>query len=126
MIWSTKDVSEITGASLRQLQWYDEQGYLATPLRGHSRVWDQEALRRVIVLKRIRDGGSNFHPSLKRLKNSILSLRYLLFYRPRPWGSVQLCAASDDPADIIRIATASKDGVLLVELPPLMDPLEKR
>lgn len=56
--YTTKQVAKATGLSLRQLQWWDEKGYM--PCRqviGHKRRWDRSALRLLLIVKALRGKG---------------------------------------------------------------------
>lgn len=52
--FTTREVSEKTGATLRQLQFWDEQGYIIPRREGHSRVYTARQLRTVQKLVNFR------------------------------------------------------------------------
>jgi hypothetical protein len=121
---TTREVMALTGATARQLQYWRHSRFTKSTVcvrAGRVKViYDQTELRRVQVIKRISSsltgiangGRQNRLAPLKRIPEAALTMRYLLF-SPR----LKLIAATDDRAELIRIATAAAHGVLLVELP---------
>lgn len=56
--YTTKEVMGLTGLSLRQIQWWDEKGYVpCRQIIGHKRRWQAEQVRIMTVAKAIRDKG---------------------------------------------------------------------
>ena len=128
MDFTTSEVSRITGASLRQLQHWDECGWIYVRMEGHSRRWSDSALRRAALFARVGMSGiGGILRRLAKLSNAVYSKRFFLFRaiegkdrRGRPTGIAipkSLIAATDDPAEVIRISTAAAHGVMLVEVP---------
>ncbi len=61
---TTKEFAAETGATLRQLQWWDERGIIVPEFHGHRRFWDRRDIpyiRRVVAL-------SGFGIPLNRIK----------------------------------------------------------
>lgn len=54
IVFSSGQVANFTGASLRQLQWWDERGIIKARLEGHCRVWSAETVLRVKLLTELR------------------------------------------------------------------------
>jgi DNA-binding transcriptional MerR regulator len=70
----THEVSNATGASLRQLQWWDERGILkADVVEGHARLYSAETVARAKRLTQLRRAGASLQ-QIRRLK--LLSLDF--------------------------------------------------
>ena len=55
--FSSQDVAEITGVSLRQLQWWDEQGVVSPVQQGHKRIYQLSELVEVGLITELREKG---------------------------------------------------------------------
>ena len=55
--YSSNDVSKMTGVSLRQLQWWDEQGVVSPIQRGHRRMYQLHEVIEVSLITELRDKG---------------------------------------------------------------------
>ena len=55
--YSSNDVSKITGVSLRQLQWWDEQGVVSPVQRGHRRMYQVHEVVEVSLITELRSKG---------------------------------------------------------------------
>jgi DNA-binding transcriptional MerR regulator len=53
----TEDVARLSGVSLRQLQWWDEQGVVSPVHRGHRRLYRTEEVVEVMVIAELRRKG---------------------------------------------------------------------
>jgi DNA-binding transcriptional MerR regulator len=69
-IFSSLDVTRMTGVSLRQLQWWDEQGVVTPQQRGHKRLYQLHEVVEVSVITELRRKGI----SLQKIRRV---LRYL-------------------------------------------------
>ena len=69
-IFSSLDVTRMTGVSLRQLQWWDEQGVVTPQQRGHKRLYQLHEVIEVSVITELRRKGI----SLQKIRRV---LRYL-------------------------------------------------
>ena len=56
-VFSSQDVTRITGVSLRQLQWWDEQGVVSPTQRGHKRLYKIHEVIEVAVINELRGKG---------------------------------------------------------------------
>lgn len=54
---TTEEAAKLSGASLRQLQWWDEQGLVQVRHDGHKRIYMPEDTRKVIVIAQLRTRG---------------------------------------------------------------------
>jgi hypothetical protein len=121
---TTLEVSGLTGATVRQLQWWSEHGLIpGLSIEKHKRQWGPEQVRRAAVLMAIpRLARNGVLEAIRRRQPEVqraLSRRFLLFGAS---GSAShkkllLIAASDDRGAIIRRAVAAPRGVRLVEMP---------
>lgn len=68
--FTTLDVSRLSGVSLRQLQWWDEQGVISPNHSGHRRLYLPEEVVEVTVIAELRRKGF----SLQKIRRV---LRYL-------------------------------------------------
>ncbi len=68
--FSSQDVTRITGVSLRQLQWWDEQGVVSPIQRGHKRLYQLHEVMEVSLISELRRKGI----SLRKIR---LVLKYL-------------------------------------------------
>ncbi len=57
MVYSSLDVATLTGVSLRQLQWWDEQGVVTPMQRGHRRLYDTLEVLQVSLIMGLRRKG---------------------------------------------------------------------
>lgn len=55
--FSSGEVARLTGVSIRQLQWWDEQGLICPLNNGHRRNYSESELARVRLAKKLRDRG---------------------------------------------------------------------
>ncbi len=55
--YSSNEVSKITGVSLRQLQWWDEQGVVSPIQRGHRRMYQLHEVIEVSLITELRAKG---------------------------------------------------------------------
>jgi hypothetical protein len=73
--FSTSEVSEATGASLRQLQWWDENIILPVRHEGHRRFYTPEDRAMVDIIVRLRAKGLSLNPIRKVLRSIVVRLR---------------------------------------------------
>jgi len=69
--FTSNQVAESTGISLRQLQWWDEQGLVVPSRVGHRRLYSMDDLAEVAVIAELRRKGF----SLQRMRKIIRFLR---------------------------------------------------
>jgi DNA-binding transcriptional MerR regulator len=69
--FTSNQVAEATGISLRQLQWWDEQGLVVPTRAGHRRLYSMDDLAEVAVIAELRRKGF----SLQRMRKIIRFLR---------------------------------------------------
>jgi DNA-binding transcriptional MerR regulator len=69
--FTSNQVSERTGLTPRQLQWWDEQGIVVPARQGHRRLYSSKDLAELAVLCDLRQRGF----SLQRIRKLILLLR---------------------------------------------------
>lgn len=55
--YSSNEVSKATGVSLRQLQWWDEQGVVSPVQRGHRRMYQLHEVIEVSLITELRSKG---------------------------------------------------------------------
>jgi len=69
--FSSVEVSEITGVSLRQLQWWDEQGVVSPVQQGHKRMYQFHEVMEVGLITELRHKGV----SLQRIRKVLRFLQ---------------------------------------------------
>lgn len=69
--FTSSEVSERTGLTPRQLQWWDEQGIVVPSRQGHRRLYSAKDLAELAILCDLRRRGF----SLQRIRKMILLLR---------------------------------------------------
>jgi len=62
--YTSLDVAQLTGVSLRQLQWWDEQGVVSPMQRGHKRLYQLHEVVEVSLITELRRKGV----SLQRIR----------------------------------------------------------
>ena len=55
--FTSRAVVELTGISLRQLQWWDERGIVVPARDGHKRIYSLDDLAEVAVICELRERG---------------------------------------------------------------------
>ena len=78
------EVSKITGVSLRQLQWWDEQGVVSPAQRGHRRLYQMHEVVEVALITELRHKGI-----------SLQKIRKVLAFLNKELGSGLVEAAQD-------------------------------
>ena len=53
----TSEVQKITGLSARQLQWWDERGYVCPKIERHRRLYNDRQVRALAVISALKDHG---------------------------------------------------------------------
>jgi DNA-binding transcriptional MerR regulator len=66
--FSSQDVTRITGVSLRQLQWWDEQGVVSPIQRGHKRLYQLHEVVEVSLISELRRKGISLRKIRRVLK----------------------------------------------------------
>ena len=66
--YTSLDVSRASGVSLRQLQWWDEQGVVSPNHTGHKRLYSQEEVIEVAVIAELRRKGFSLQKIRRVLK----------------------------------------------------------
>jgi DNA-binding transcriptional MerR regulator len=66
--YTSLDVSRLSGVSLRQLQWWDEQGVVSPSHSGHKRLYEPEEVVEVAVIAELRRKGFSLQKIRRVLK----------------------------------------------------------
>jgi len=69
--YTSQDVSRVSGVSLRQLQWWDEQGVVSPSHVGHRRLYQPQEVVEVAVIAELRRKGF----SLQRIRRVLKFLQ---------------------------------------------------
>jgi DNA-binding transcriptional MerR regulator len=70
-LFTSREVVKLTGITLRQLQWWDEQGIVVPDRAGHRRLYSLADLSEVAVICELRDRGF----SLQRVRKVVRFLQ---------------------------------------------------
>ena len=71
---TSNEVAKLTGATLRQLQWWDEQGLIVVRQEGHSRIYTPEDARRIKLVVEMRKRGISLQRCRKLMQYKTLSV----------------------------------------------------
>ena len=66
--FTSHDVTRITGVTLRQLQWWDEQGVVSPAQRGHRRLYQLDEVIEVSLITELRRKGISLQKIRRVLK----------------------------------------------------------
>ena len=66
--YSSHDVARVAGVSLRQLQWWDEQGVVSPSHSGHKRLYQPDEVIEVAVIAELRRKGFSLQKIRRGLK----------------------------------------------------------
>jgi len=55
--FTSRDVAQLTGISLRQLQWWDERGIVVPARDGHKRIYSLDDLAEIAIICELRERG---------------------------------------------------------------------
>ncbi len=66
--YSSHDVARVAGVSLRQLQWWDEQGVVSPSHSGHKRLYQPDEVIEVAVIAELRRKGFSLQKIRRVLK----------------------------------------------------------
>jgi DNA-binding transcriptional MerR regulator len=94
---TTNEVSQITGATLRELQWWDEtKVVMATRQDSHMRLYDDTDVLKVLLVTELRHKGLSLQKTRRVLKETTKR-----FYTPYP---LEIYVLTDTEAKIISVA----------------------
>lgn len=88
--FTSLDVSRITGVSLRQLQWWDEQGVVTPRQRGHRRIYEMPEVIEIALITELRRKGISLQRIRRVLKYLEDELGKTLYDSVRKGGDVHL------------------------------------
>ena len=69
--FTSRDVTKLTGISLRQLQWWDERGIVVPARDGHKRIYSLDDLAEIAIICELRERGF----SLQKIRRVIRFLQ---------------------------------------------------
>jgi DNA-binding transcriptional MerR regulator len=107
--YTTKQISEITGASLRQLQWWDENGVVKPMIVDHKRQYSARDAIVVAIIMELRQRGVSWEIA-KRLGEASRSVFETARYLLTDGDTVHVVASAETAAEI---ASAMGRSVLL-------------
>ncbi|MCY4594447.1 MAG: MerR family transcriptional regulator [Bryobacterales bacterium] len=128
--YSSQEVSDLTGVTPRQLQWWDEQGVVTPRQEGHRRLYNSSELLHVSLIKELR--GKKM--ALKKVRRILETLEeqhgkdYFSLHRRN--GNLYLLTdgeavyLEDSPERIIDIFSASAKGMFSVPVSKVIAKLE--
>ncbi len=88
--FTSHDVTHITGVTLRQLQWWDEQGVVSPMQRGHRRLYQLHEVIEISLITELRRKGISLQKIRRVLKFLQKELRKGLFESVRNGHEVHL------------------------------------
>lgn len=118
--FSSLDVAEITGVSLRQLQWWDEQGVVSPVQRGHKRIYQLHEVIEIGLITELRKKGVSLQKIRKVLRFLQKQLGKGLFEAVRNGNEVHLLTdgknlyLEDSHKNIVDILNNSRQPIISV------------
>jgi DNA-binding transcriptional MerR regulator len=119
--YTTAEVAALVGVSLRQLQWWDEQGFISPTIQFPKRLYNANHLLQIAVVVELRRKGLTLQ-AIRRFP--ILKLNY---YTP-PFLIVEgrVMHARPTAQDVIALALQSVKPLILVSLDDLKVKIQAR
>jgi DNA-binding transcriptional MerR regulator len=120
MIHSSADVSRLTGVSLRQLQWWDEQRVVSPRHEGHKRVYSMEEVLEISMIAELRRKGFSLQKIRRVLKLMQKEMSRRLGQIMAGESDVHLLTdgksihLEDSPERIVDLLKASRQSMFLV------------
>lgn len=101
--FTTAEASQITGATARQLQWWDERGIVIPLLKQHARAYSLDDLLLVSVALWLKDSGIGLRAFRKILKANPIprKSRYMVVFVERPH-----CIYCSSASDVLRVVSS--------------------
>lgn len=121
---TTKEISQKTGVSLRQLQWWDENGLVRATIRGHLRQYEDWQVRLIGIVTELRNrniGLQMIGRAKVQLTGIAKDLNGTLTYLAFVHRKVPQVLASTEPEKVVEFAAAAGGPVTVVELKPIAD-----
>jgi DNA-binding transcriptional MerR regulator len=84
--FSSLEVATITGVSLRQLQWWDEQGVVTPMQKGHRRLYRMSEVVEIALITELRRKGISLQ-KIRKVLAHVQKEHGASFYAPRKNGS---------------------------------------
>jgi len=118
--FSSLEVAEITGVSLRQLQWWDEQGVVSPVQRGHKRIYQLHEMIEIGLITELRRKGVSLQKIRKVLRFLQKQLGKGLFEAVRNGNEVHLLTdgknlyLEDSHKNIVDILNNSRQPIISV------------
>lgn len=118
--FSSLEVAEITGVSLRQLQWWDEQGVVSPVQRGHKRIYQLHEVIEIGLITELRKKGVSLQKIRKVLRFLQKQLGKGLFEAVRNGNEVHLLTdgknlyLEDSHKNIVDILNNSRQPIISV------------
>jgi len=112
--YSTREVAEITGCTLRELQWWDDHRALRIRKVGHSRIWESSDVLHALIVRELRVKGIPL-PFLRRRRLKLMEFA-------GPFLVVEIGKSLqwvESPTAVIDRMKNSRYGFLLVDVADL-------
>ena len=129
-VYSSQEVSDLTGVTPRQLQWWDEQGVVTPRQEGHRRLYNSSELLQISLIKELREKKM----ALKKVRRILQNLEGQhgrdCFNLHRRNGNLHLVTdgeavyLEDSPQRIVDIFSESTKGMYSVPVSKLIAKLE--
>lgn len=120
VVHSSADVSRLTGVSLRQLQWWDEQRVVSPRHEGHKRVYSVEEVLEISMIAELRRKGFSLQKIRRVLKLMQKEMARRLGQIMAAETDVHLLTdgksihLEDSPAHIVDLLKAARQPMFLV------------
>jgi DNA-binding transcriptional MerR regulator len=118
--YTSLDVSKVSGVSLRQLQWWDEQGVVSPSHSGHKRLYLPEEVIEVAVIAELRRKGFSLQKIRRVVKFLQKEMGKRLFESVKNGAEVHLLTdgrniyLEDDDRRIVNILKNARQPIISV------------
>jgi DNA-binding transcriptional MerR regulator len=118
--YTSLDVSRVSGVSLRQLQWWDEQGVVSPSHTGHRRLYQPEEVIEVAVIAELRRKGFSLQKIRRVLRFLQKEMGKRLFESVKNGAEIHLLTdgkniyLEDDDRRIINILKNARQPMIAV------------
>lgn len=108
--YTTNEVSHLTGATPRMLQWWDERNLVVPDMVSHLKLYSEEDFQKVALIMELKRKNLTLNQIRKALPKILKqNASYALF-------SDGKLVFLDSPGEVIQFSLKAKGGVILVDL----------
>lgn len=109
-MYSTNQASDLTGLSLRQIQWIDERGYVRAKVRSGKRDWSEEDIRALEIIAAFRAKRIATRIAARLVRDAGILEGYVIVYENERWQHcktitelAQHLVSADQPVRVVEL-----------------------